>query len=130
MTIFRISTSRKGRCSLGSHDCPFYKARVGLKKKKILSPFSVIAPLKTFLFSRSFYIFLMLLWCGFTYHINTNEIPSELLRENLISSHVKKTYPHMWTYHRSYSFIINRTFQTINIFKWNGLVFNWCLYNK
>ena len=52
------------------------------------------------------------------YYINTNEIPSELLRENLISSHVKITcYLHMWKYHHCYGFIINRTFQTKKLFK-------------
>ena len=52
------------------------------------------------------------------YNINTNEIPSELSRENLISSHVKITcYLHMWKYHRCYGFIINRTFQTKKLFK-------------
>ena len=49
------------------------------------------------------------------YYININEIPSELSRENLISSHVKITcYLHMWKYHHCYGFIINRTFQTKN----------------
>ena len=54
-----------------------------------------------------------------TYHyINTNEIPSELSRENLISSHLKITcYLHMWKYHHCYGFIINRTFQTKKLFK-------------
>ena len=52
------------------------------------------------------------------YYINTNEIPSELLRENLISSHGKITcYLHMWKYHRCYGFTINRTFQTKKLFK-------------
>ena len=50
--------------------------------------------------------------------IVTNEIPSELSCENLISSHVKITcYPHMWKYHHCYGFIINRTFQTKKLFK-------------
>ena len=50
-----------------------------------------------------------------SYYINTNEIPSELSRENLISSHVKMTcYLHTWKYHRCYGFIINRTIQTKN----------------
>ena len=65
------------------------------------------------------------------YHINTNEIPGELSRENLISSHVKITcYLHMWKYHRCYGFIINRAFHTKKLLKWNGFVFHWCLYNK
>ena len=63
--------------------------------------------------------------------ISTNEIPGELSRENLISSHVKITcYLHMWKYHRCYGYIINRAFHTKKLLKWNGLVFHWCLYNK
>ena len=63
------------------------------------------------------------------YYINTNEIPSELSHENLISSHVKITcYLHMWKYHHCYDFIINRTFQTKKLFKQNGLAFHWCLF--
>ena len=54
----------------------------------------------------------------FIYYINTNEMPSEFSRENLISSQVKITcYLHMWKYHRCYGFIINRTFQTKKLFK-------------
>ena len=65
------------------------------------------------------------------YYINTNEIPGELSRENLISSHVKITcYLHMWKYHCCYGYIINRAFHTKKLSKWNGLVFHWCLYNK
>ena len=65
------------------------------------------------------------------HYINTNEIPGELLRKNLISSHVKITcYLHMWKYHRCYGYIINRAFHTKKLLKWNGLVFHWCLYNK
>ena len=65
------------------------------------------------------------------YYINTNEIPSLLSRENLISSYVKITcYLHMWKYHHCYGFIINRAFHTKKLLKWNGLVFHWCLYNK
>ena len=56
--------------------------------------------------------------------ISTNEIPGELSRENLISSHVKITcYLHMWKYHRCYGYIINRAFHTKKLLKWNGLVF-------
>ena len=29
--------------------------------------------------------------CKIVYYINTNEIPSELLRENMVSSHVKRS---------------------------------------
>ena len=65
------------------------------------------------------------------YYINTNEIPGELLHENLISSHVKITcYLHMWKYHHCYGYIINHTFHTKKLLKWNGLVVHWCLYNK
>ena len=65
------------------------------------------------------------------YYINTNEIPGELSRENLVSSHVKITcYLHMWKYHRCYGYIINRAFHTKKLLKWNGLVVHWCLYNK
>ena len=50
--------------------------------------------------------------CG-VYYINTNEIPSELSRENFISSHVKITcYFHTWRDQRRYCYIINRTFFT------------------
>ena len=34
------------------------------------------------------------------YYINTNEIPGELSRENLISSHVKIS-PLLWLHHKS-----------------------------
>ena len=65
------------------------------------------------------------------YYINTNEIPGELSRENLISSRVKITcYLHMWKYHRCYDYIINRAFHTKKLLKWNGLVVHWCLCNK
>ena len=65
------------------------------------------------------------------YYINTNKISGELLRENLTSSHVKITcYLHMWKYHRCYGFIINHSFRTKKLLKWNGLVVHWCLYNK
>ena len=58
------------------------------------------------------------------YYTNTSEIPGELSRENLISSHVKITrYLHMRKYHRCYGFIINRTFQTKKTIKikWFGI---------
>ena len=65
------------------------------------------------------------------YYINTNEMPGELSRENLISSHVKITcYLHMWKYHRCYGYIINRAFHTKKLLKWNGLVFHWCLFHS
>ena len=68
---------------------------------------------------------------GYMYYINTNEIPGELSREDLISSHVKMTcYLHMWKYHRCYGYIINRAFHTKKLLKWNGLVVHWGLYNK
>ena len=47
-----------------------------------------------------------------------NEIPGELSRENMISSHVKITcYFHMWKYHRCYGYIINRTFRRKKLFQ-------------
>ena len=65
-------------------------------------------------------------WCNFprfealdfrviihVYYINTNGIPGELSRENLISSHVKITcYLHKWKYHHCYDYTINRAFHT------------------
>ena len=46
-----------------------------------------------------------------------NEIPGELSRESMISSHVKITcYFQMWKYHRCYGYIINRTFAGKNCF--------------
>ena len=66
-----------------------------------------------------------------SYYLNTNEIPGELSRENMISSHVKITcYLHMWKDHRCDGYIINRAFHRKKLFRWNGLVFHWCLYNK
>ena len=45
-------------------------------------------------------------------------------RENLISSHVKITcYLHMWKCHLWVSLIINRTFETKKLFKWNDWYF-------
>ena len=45
--------------------------------------------------------------------INTGEIPSELLRENFISSQGKITcYPHTWRDHLRYDYIIIHTFFT------------------
>ena len=43
------------------------------------------------------------------YYINTNEIPGELSRENLISSHVKIS--------PSYGYIISRAFHTKKLLK-------------
>ena len=52
------------------------------------------------------------------YYINTNEIPGELSRENLISSHVKITcFFHMSKYRRCYGYIINRAFHTKKLLK-------------
>ena len=54
------------------------------------------------------------------YYINTSEIPGELSRENMISSHVKITCClHTWKDHRCYGYIINRAFCI-------ALVFHWC----
>ena len=75
--------------------------------------------------------FELITWKNLLYYVNTNEIPGEILREKLISSHVKITcYLHLWKYHRCYGFIVNRTFHTKNLLKWNGLVVHWCKYNK
>ena len=50
-------------------------------------------------------------WCWedtVYYYINTNEIPGELSRENMISSHIKiSCYVHMWKYQCCYGYIIN-----------------------
>ena len=70
-------------------------------------------------------------WIKPFYHINTNEIPGDLSRENMISSHVKITcYLHLWKGNRCYGYIINGAFHTKKLLKRNGLVFRWCLYNK
>ena len=53
----------------------------------------------------------------FSNYINTSEIPSELPRENFISSHVKRT-PSLWLHNKSH------------LWKQADLVFHWCLYNK
>ena len=58
------------------------------------------------------------------YYINTNEIPGELSCENMTSSHGKITcYFHMWKDHLCYDYIINCTFCSKKLFKWNGLAF-------
>ena len=45
--------------------------------------------------------------------INTNEIPGELSRENIISWHVKITcYLHTWKDHHCYGYIINHAFHS------------------
>ena len=57
------------------------------------------SPLKSSIRGEDIY----LLW-----YINTDEILSELLRENMISSHVKIIcYFYMWKDHRCYGYIIN-----------------------
>ena len=56
------------------------------------------------------------------YYINTSEIPSELSRENFISSHVKITrYLHTWRDHHRYGYIINRTFERKLIWYFTGV---------
>ena len=61
--------------------------------------------------------------------MNTNEIPGELSCENLVSSHVKITcYLQVWKSHCCYGYVINHTFHTKKLLKWNGLVVHWCLY--
>jgi len=39
-------------------------------------------------------------------------------------------YFHMWKEHSCYGYIINQAFRSEKIFRWNGLAFHWCLYNK
>ena len=52
------------------------------------------------------------------YSINTNEMPGELSRENLVSSHVKITcYLQMLKCHRCYGYITNRAFHTKKLLK-------------
>ena len=51
------------------------------------------------------------------YYINTSEIPSELSRENSISSHVKRS-PSLWLHNKS------------RLWKQADWVFHWCLHNK
>ena len=59
------------------------------------------------------------------YYINTNEIPGELLRKNMISSHMKIIcYLHMWKGHPCYGYKINSPFHIKKLLKWNGLVFH------
>ena len=46
-------------------------------------------------------LLLHIVWCStLIYYINTNEIPGELLRENLTSSHVKIS-PLLWLHNKS-----------------------------
>ena len=53
--------------------------------------------------------------------INTSEIPSELSRENFISSHVKVIcYLHRRD-HRRYGYIINRAFESKLIWYFTGV---------
>ena len=49
----------------------------------------------------------------------------------MISSHVQITcYLHMWKDHHCCGYTINCTFYCKKLWKWKGLVFHWCLYNK
>ena len=69
-------------------------------------------PMQTLIFWKTPFICKYYAWgtCG-----NSSEIPGELSRENMISSHVIITcYFHMWRYHRSYNYIINRAFCSRN----------------
>ena len=70
------------------------------------------------------------IWNKSYYYINTNEIPGELSRKNLISnSRVKITYYlHVWKYHCCYGYIIDLAFHTKKLLKWNGLVVHWGLW--
>ena len=53
------------------------------------------------------------------YYINTNEIPGELSRENMVSSHVKITcYLHTLKDHHCYGYIINHAFRSIIKLTW------------
>ena len=57
------------------------------------------------------------------YYINTNKIPAgELLRENMIFSHVKRS-PLIWLHNKS-------CLSQQKAIKWSGLVFYCCLSNK
>ena len=52
-------------------------------------------------------------------------------KHDIVSSHAKITcYFHMWKDQRCYGYIISRDFCSKKIFKWNGLDFLWCIYNK
>ena len=63
-----------------------------------------------------------ILWHNEIYYINTSEIPSELSRENFISSHVKITcYLHTWRDHRRYGYIINCAFESKLIWYFTGV---------
>ena len=71
-------------------------------------------------------LFISYLVCAiiYFYYINNSEIPGEVSREKMISSHVKITwYLHMWRNHRSYSYKINRAFCSKNWKVWYSLVF-------
>ena len=59
----------------------------------------------------------------FYLYIDTSEIPGELSRENMLSSHMKRS-PLLSGY------IINRAFHRKSYWSKNGLVFHWCLYHK
>ena len=56
-----------------------------------------------------------------TYYINASEIPSELSRENFLSSHVRiKCYLHTWRDHRRYGYIY-RAFESKLIWYFTGV---------
>ena len=58
----------------------------------------------------------------YIYYINSSEIPSELSRENFVSSHVKITcYLPAWRDHCRYGYIINRTFENKLIWYFTGV---------
>ena len=46
--------------------------------------------------------------------------------------HIRKwqCYLHMWKDHHCYGYTINWAFHSKKPWKWQGLVFHWCLYNK
>ena len=61
-------------------------------------------------------------WHFLFYYLNTTEIPSELSRENFISSHVKITcYLHTWRDLCHYGCIINRAFESKLIWYFTGV---------
>ena len=106
----------RGWCKVTSSDCIWR-----------VVPYMVIKILPIAIFSspwqRRLYLKSMK---SYIYYINTSEIPSELSRENFISSHVKITcYLHVWRDHRRYGYI-----DKSRLWKQADLVFHWCLYNK
>ena len=68
-----------------------------------------------------------------SYYINTNEIPGELSRENMMSSHVKITcYLHLRKDHGCYGHMIHRAFRSKKnaIVKWFGISLVFHIINR